>query len=112
MFSCTVPAPTVSVTSSPQIVGQLVLLDCSVTTVAGVSNNAVNVTWSSNGIVLQRVTNVGAAQPMGNTVIYTDSYSISQLTTTDDGRVYHCEVFIVATPPVNGADNITLDVIG
>ena len=64
-----VPAPTVSVTSTPQIVGQAVSLDCSVTTVASVSNSAVNVTWRSNGVVLQRVTGVGTATPMGNMVV-------------------------------------------
>ena len=107
-----VPAPTVSVTSTPQIVGQVVSLDCSVTTVASVSNSAVNVTWRSNGVVLQRVTEVGTTNPIGNTVVYIHSYIISQLSTTDDGRAYQCEVSISATPPVNATDNIILDVIG
>ena len=107
-----VSAPTVSVTSTPRIVGQAVSLDCSVTTVASVSNSAVNVTWRSNGVVLQRVTGVGTANPMGNTVVYIHSYIISRLTTTDDGRAYQCEVSISATPPVNATDNIILDVIG
>ena len=107
-----VPAPTVSVTSTPQIVGQAVSLDCSVTTVASVSNSAVNVTWRSNGVVLQRVTGVGKANPIGNTVVYIHSYIISQLSTTDDSRAYQCEVSISATPPVNATDNIILDVIG
>ena len=44
--------------------------------------------------------------------IYTDIYIISQLTTTDDGREYQCEVVINTSPPVVANDSVTLHVIG
>ena len=48
---------------------------------------------------------------MNNSLVYTDSYNISQLSTTDDGRVIQCEVVINASPPVMATDNITLNVM-
>ena len=67
--------------------------------------------WSSNGIVLRRI-NDTIATTMDNSLVYTDSYIISQLSTTNDGRVIHCEVVINASPPIMATDNITLNVMG
>ena len=67
--------------------------------------------WSSNGTVLRRI-NGTTATTMNNSLVYTDSYIVSQLNTTDDGRVIHCEVVINANPSVMGNGSITLDVIG
>ena len=47
---------------------------------------------------------------MDNSLVYTDSYTISQLSTTDDGRVIQCEVVINASPSVMASDSITLNV--
>ena len=71
----------------------------------------VDIVWSSNGIVLRR-TNGTIATTMDDSLVYTDSYSISQLSTTDDGRVIQCEVVINASPPIMATDSITLNVIG
>ena len=57
-------------------------------------------------------TNGTAATPMDNSLVYTDSYTISQLSTTDEGRVIQCEVVINASPSVMASDSITLDVTG
>ena len=57
-------------------------------------------------------TNGTTATTMNNSLVYTDSYTISQLSTTDNGRVIQCEVVINASPPVMASDNITLDVTG
>ena len=65
--------------------------------------------WSSNDIVLRRI-NDTIATTMDNSLVYTDSYNISQLSTTDNGRVIQCEVVINANPQVMAS--ITLDVIG
>ena len=43
---------------------------------------------------------------------YTDSYTISQLSTTDDGRVIQCEVVINASPSVMATGSTTLDITG
>ena len=90
--------------------GQLLALQCEVTTVRGITSR-VDIVWSSNGIVLRRI-NSTIATTMDNSLVYTDSYIISQLSTTDDGRVIQCKVVINASPPVMATDNITLNVMG
>ena len=90
--------------------GLSLTLQCEVTTVRGITSR-VDIVWNSNGIVLRRI-NGTIATTMNNSLVYTDSYSISQLSTTDDGRVIQCEVVINASPPVMATDNITLNVMG
>ena len=106
-----VPTPTVSVTApNTQIVGQSLTLQCEVTTVRGISSR-VDIVWSSDGTELERMNNASSTT-MENSLVYTDSYTISQLNTTDDGRVIQCEVVINASSSVMASDNITLDVTG
>ena len=90
--------------------GQSLILQCVVTTVRGITSR-VDIVWSSNGIVLRRI-NDTIATTMDNSLVYTDSYNISQLSTTDDGRVIQCEVVINASPSIMATDNITLNVMG
>ena len=45
---------------------------------------------------------------MDNSLVYTHSYIISQLSTTDDCRVIQCEVVINTSPSVMATDSITL----
>ena len=106
-----VPAPTVIVTAlNTQTVGQSLTLQCNVTTVRGITSR-VDIVWSNSndGTVLQRMNDVSSTT-MGNSLVYTDSYTISQLSTTDEGRVIQCEVVINTSPPVMASDTITLDV--
>ena len=106
-----VPTPNVSVTApNTQTVDQSLILQCEVTTVRGI-NSRVDIVWSSDGTVLRRI-NDTTASTMDNSLVYTDSYNISQLNTTDDGRVIQCEVVINASPSVMASDSITLDVTG
>ena len=93
-----------------QTVGQSLTLQCEVTTVRGITSR-VDIVWSSDGTVLRRI-NDTTATTMDNSLVYTDSYTISQLSTTDDGRVIQCEVVINTSPSVIASDNITLDVTG
>ena len=93
-----------------QTVGQSLILQCEVTTVRGITSR-VDIVWSSNDIVLRRI-NDTIATTMDSLLVYTDSYNISRLSTTDDGRVIQCEVMINASPPVMATDNITLNVMG
>ena len=103
--------PIVTVTASnTQTVGQSLTLQCEVTTVRGITSR-VDIVWSSNGTELERMNNVSSTTT-GNSLVYTDSYTISQLSTTDDGRVIQCEVVINTSPPVITSDSITLDVMG
>ena len=47
-----------------------------------------------------------------NSLVYSDSYTISQLSTANDSTMIQCEVVINASSPVNASDSITLDVTG
>ena len=110
IFTTSVPT-TVSVTApNNQTVGQSLTLQCEVTTVRGITSR-VDIVWSSDGTELERMNGVSSTT-MGNSLVYTDSYTISQLSTTDDGRVIQCEVVINTSPSVMASDSITLDVTG
>ena len=93
-----------------QTVGQSLPLQCNGTTVRGITSR-VDIVWSSGGTELERTNNVSSTS-MDNSLVYTDSYTISQLSTTDMGRVIQCAVVINASPLVMGSDSITLDVTG
>ena len=104
-FLVTVPTVVVAV-ASPQTVGSSLKLTCSVTTVQGVTTMA-NITWTANGVVLQMTTD-----RIDNVPVYINNYTISTLSTSDDGRIYQCEVVVLNTSLstiVN--DNVTLSVI-
>ena len=93
-----------------QTVGQSLTLQCEVTTVRGITSR-VDIVWSSGGTELERTNDVSSTT-MGNSLVYTDSYTISQLSTTDEGRVIQCEVVINASPSIMASDNIILIVTG
>ena len=111
LFYIPVPIPNVTVTAlNHQIVGQSLTLQCNVTTVRGITSR-VDIVWSSGGIELERMIDVSSTT-MDNSLVYTDSYNIPQLSTTDEGRVIQCEVVINASPSVMASDSITLNVTG
>ena len=93
-----------------QTVGQSLTLQCEVTTVRGITSR-VDIVWRDGSTELERMNNVPSTT-MDNSLVYTDSYNISQLSTDDEGRVIQCEVVINTSPPVMASDNITLDVTG
>ena len=68
--------------------------------------------WSSNGTVLRKINGVRRRDILPSSQIYIDSYTISHLNTTDDGRVIQCEVVINTSPSLMASDSITLDVTG
>ena len=106
-----VPIPNVSVVAPGfHTVGQSLILQCNVTTVRGITSR-VDIVWSSGGTELQRMENV-TSTTMDNSLVYTDSYNISQLSTDYENRVIQCEVVINASPSVMASDNVTLDVTG
>ena len=106
-----VPNLTVSITApNTQTVGQSLTLQCEVTTVRGITSR-VDIVWSSGGMELERMNGVSSTT-MDNSLVYTHSYTISQLTTADDGRVIQCEVVINTSLSVMAANSITLDVTG
>ena len=96
---------------SAQIVGQPLTLECSVTTVRGITSR-VDIVWSSDGREVAITPSVNMTISGGNFAIYSTIYTIPLLSTTDDGRVYHCEVVINTSPPVMALSSITLKPIG
>ena len=90
------------------IVGQSVTLQCKVTTVRGITSR-VDIVWSSNGIELERMNNV-SSNTMNSLLVYTDYYTISQLSTTDDDKAIQCEGVINANMSV--LDALILNVTG
>ena len=106
-----VSTPTVSVTApNTQTVGQSLTLQCEVTTVRGITSE-VDIVWSSDSIELNRTDNISSIT-MDNSLVYTDSYTISQLSTDDEGRDYWCEVVINSDPTITNYANAKLDVSG
>ena len=104
-----VATPTVNVTDpGTQTVGSSLTLKCNVTTVRGITSR-VDIVWSSGGMELERMNGVSSTT-MDNSLVYTHSYTISQLSTTDDGRMIQCEVVINTSPLVMATDSVTLDV--
>jgi len=108
-----VPTPDIVnlTTIGDQTVGQSLTLECRVETVRGITSR-VDIVWSSNGSELQRIEEVNVNLLFDNLVVYTDYYDILQLNTSDDGRVYQCEVFVNTSPSIVANDNITLDLTG
>ena len=90
-----------------QIVGQSPTLVCSVTAVRGITSR-VDIVWSRNSTEVKRMEGVIVSSTTGSMVMYTDTYTISQLTTTDDGREYQCEVVINTSPPVMANRSVIL----
>ena len=92
-----------------QIVGQSLTMQCSVTTVRGITSG-ISFIWRSGNITLSEEENVGRDVTIQNLDVYSNTYTISSLSVNDDGRTYQCEVIIDASPPVMATSNVTLDV--
>ena len=84
------------------------MLQCSVSAEDEIDPR-VDFMWSDDSLILQNVEGVTATE---NHQVYTDTYTISQLSTEDNGRILKCEVVISTVPLVVVSNNITLDVIG
>ena len=111
MFIVSVPTPSLTVTAlNNRTVGQSLTLQCAATTVRGITSR-VDIVWRNGSSQLQMMNNVSSTM-MSNSLVYRDSYTIPQLSTTDDDRVIQCQVVINTTPPVTASGNITLNVTG
>ena len=113
MFLFSVPNSTNVTVTAPiiQIVGQSLILEANVTTVRGITSR-IDIEWSTENITLQRTEGVNITSIASDSVIYNDIYSIAQVSTFDDGRVYQCKVIINTNPQLMTTESITLDVTG
>ena len=106
-----VSIPTVSVSAksvhpySTLTVGQSLTLQCEVTTVRGITSG-VYIAW--NGFLYLDET----PSIVNNSQVYTNSYYISQVSTSDDCRVIQCQGIIQTSPSKSIINTLTLDVTG
>ena len=84
-------------------------LQCEVTTVRGITSE-VDIVWRIDGVVFLREPNVSPTL-MDNSMVYTDSYTISSLTSMDVNGIVQCEAVINAPDEVTASDSVTLTVI-
>ena len=106
-----VPTPSVTVTApNTQIVGQPLTLTCNAVIVRGITSR-VDFVWRRGDINLS-VEDITSTAVNSNSVMYTDTYTISQLNTTDDGGVYECILEVNSSPMVSGSDTVMLNVSG
>ena len=112
-FLFAVPDSTnVSVTAPiAQIVGQSLILEANVTTVRGITSK-IDIEWSIGNTTLQRTEGVNITSTESDSVVYKDIYNITQVSTFDDGRVYHCKVIINTNFQLMATGDVTLDVTG
>ena len=107
-----VPTPSVTVTApDTQIVGQPLTLTCNAVTVRGITSN-IDIVWRKDDNESRRMEDQEPNMINSTSMVYTNTYTISQLNTTDDGRVYECILEFNTAPLVRGSDAVTLDVSG
>ena len=94
-----------------QIVGEPLTLESTITTVRGITSR-VDIVWSSDGSELKRIEGIESNSTNNNSVIYMNSYTISPLSTDDEGRIYQCAVIIDQVLVIIVNNSITLDVTG
>ena len=112
VFCTTVPTPSISINIlNNQTVGQSLTLESTVTTVRGITSR-VDIVWSSNGLVLKLTEGINHTSTSNNMVIYTDTYTVPQLNTSDEGRNIQCDTIINAISSVTASDSVTLNVTG
>ena len=105
-----VPTPTVRVTvPSTQTVGQPLTLECVGATVRGITSR-VDIVWRHGSRVVRIIRRISPT--VGNLLVYTDNYTISQLSTADEGVVYQCRLVIRTSDPVRAVDTVRLNVTG
>ena len=91
-----------------QLVGSSLILDCTITDMDN-NTNSLEVVWISNNMMLQRT--IVMSTIIDNLPVYTDSYTISQLTTSDQDRMIQC-MATSTNPPVIDSNSIMLNVNG
>ena len=94
-----------------QTVGDSLTLTCNVTAVRGITSS-VDIIWSSDSDMLETMEGVSVSSTIDNSVVYTDTYMVIEVSTDDEDRDYQCQVVVNTTPPVMATGSVTLDVMG
>ena len=113
ILTFSVPVPSIDIIAlNNQTVGQSLTLESTITTVRGITSR-VDIVWSSNGVELRRITNANTSLIINDSELYKDTFNILLLSTSDDERVFQCEMIIMTTPSIIVTTNdVTLDVTG
>ena len=111
-ISCTVPPPTVTISPSGPIegamVGNLLMMECLVSTVSGVELNSVMISWMGPGGDTIRNDSRVTISPTGSSGNnYTSSIQFTYLVEGDNGT-YTCNVMILET---NGSASVGLEAL-
>ena len=94
------------------MVGQSLTLESTITAVRGITSK-VDIVWSSNGVELKRINNTNISLTINDSELYKDTFNIPLLSTSDDGRVFQCEMIITTGSSIAiAASNITLNPAG
>ena len=94
-----------------QIVGQPLVLECSVTTVSGITSR-IDIEWRIDTVILQKVEGISNTLMINGSVLYKAIYNITQVSTLDDDRVFQCNAVINSNPQLTATNSVTLDVTG
>jgi len=106
-----VPVPALMI-SAPSILldGQSLTLECSMTTVRGIISRMES-QWKIDNLELKTI-EWDSIEYSTNLIMYSSIYNISELSTSDNGRVYQCETIVNTSSPVSAVSNLTLHVTG
>ena len=100
-----------TIVTPSQDVGDPLTLQCDMTTVRGIVST-VDIIWSNSSTELDRMNNI-TPNITNDLVVYSDSYTIAQLTTSYHGIEIRCEVVInIPETPVRDNAIIILNVTG
>ena len=109
------PVPSVIINIlNNQTVGQSLALECDVTTVRGITSR-VDIVWSSDSSGESGLDIISGAYTTSiakDSVLFTDTYIIPQLSTADENEEYQCWVFIDALSPITANNSVILNVTG
>jgi len=107
-----VAIPFINVTApNTQIVGQSLTLECSVTTVRGITSR-VDIVWTRNGIIVSITEGVNINSTTKESQLYRDLYTITLIKTADSSAMYQCEVLVNTSPWITANRSIILDIDG
>ena len=107
-----VPTPVINIDApSIKLVGQLLTLQCKVTTVRGITSR-LEIVWISNDVELRRTEGITVNSTTDKSLLFIDNYTIAQLSTADEDRVLQCKVEIDANVTVTTTEFIKLNVTG
>jgi len=78
------------------------------------TNSRVDFVWMNNDKELRRVEGISGKSTANNSMVHTDHYIISQLSTADNNTLYICEITINTNQLLLAIYtlNVTLNVIG